>query len=32
LIADPQRKVARVDWCVEPVSITADELLANVDG
>jgi KaiC/GvpD/RAD55 family RecA-like ATPase len=32
LIADPQRKVARVEWCAEPVSITADELLASVDG
>jgi KaiC/GvpD/RAD55 family RecA-like ATPase len=32
LTADPQRKVARIDWCTEPVSITADELLASADG
>lgn len=32
LAADPQRQVARVEWCAEPVSITADELLGGVDG
>ena len=32
LTADPQRKVARIDWCADPISITADELLSAGDG
>jgi hypothetical protein len=32
LTSDCQRRVARVDWSAEPLSITADELLACVDG